>query len=124
MIRPIIVQSARNVSLGVVGVVLDVSFVSELAVQALNDSNNTTSLYLVDEGGYVAGASVDIDSSNTTSFMGAWQPNLFNQLVNISIFKKEVITGYHKRLCTSTESTEGGREGMGSAGSRITVSDK
>ena len=60
------------------------------------------------------------ERSNTTSFLGSIQPALFSQLISSSVFIKTVITGYHKRLCSSTNTTDS--EGLGSAGSRLTVS--
>lgn len=101
--------------MGVVGIVVEMSSINREVVQALNGSDRA--LYLVDEGGYVVASSSVED--NTTSFLGAWQPNLFDQLVNDSVFSKQVITGYHKRICSSTNSSS---RGTGSAGYRLTVS--
>ena len=99
-----------------VGIALEASYIDSLIVAQLNDSD--TVLYLVDEGGYVVGSSHE--GSNTTAFLGSIQPALFSQLISNSVFIKTVVTGYHKRLCSSTNTT--GSEGLGSAGSRLTVS--
>ena len=115
LLRPIVIPSAPNISLGIAGIVLNSSFFDTLVLQTVNDSNST--LYLVDSGGYVVGSSNEF--SNTTSFLGSLQPNLFNQLVNNSVFTKQKVTGYHKRLCTSSNSNE---KGPGSAGNRLSVS--
>lgn len=94
---------------------LETSFIDNLVIQALTNANST--LYLVDNGGYVVGSSNEFN--NDSSFLGSFQPNLFNQLVNNSVFTKQKVTGYHKRLCVSSDSTE---ESTGSAGNRLTVS--
>ena len=93
--------------------VLNVSYVNSLAAETINDSYI---LYLLDEGGYVVGAS-NGEESNETAFLGAWQPNLFMELVKHNVFINGSVVGYHKRLCQYETETS-----QRSAGYRITVS--
>ena len=113
VVKPIFIPSAQNISIGVVGVVLNVSYVNSLASETVNDS---FILYLLDEGGYVVGAS-NGDESNATAFFGAWQPILFMELVKHNVFIKGSVVGYHKRLCQNET-----KNFQRSAGYRITVS--
>ena len=113
VVKPIIIPSAPNISIGVVGVVLNVSYVNSLASETVNDS---FLLYLLDEGGYVVGAS-NGEESNTTAFFGAWQPILFMELVKHNVFIEGSVVGYHKRLCQNET-----KNCQRSAGYRITVS--
>ena len=109
-VRPLFLPLFPRVSIGVLGIISDVTAINQLL------SNIPSNIYLLDEGGYIVGATPNGEEMNDTGFLGELQPTLFLSLLDNGIFINKTIKGYSIRSCTQGYGKER------SSASRITVS--
>lgn len=109
-VRPLFLPLSPRVSIGVLGIISDVTTVNQLL------SNIPSNIYLLDEGGYIVGTTQNGEEMNGTGFLGELQSALFLSLIENGIFINKSIKGYSTRSCTQGYGKER------SSASRITVS--
>ena len=91
-------------SLGVVGMVTSHSFLRQAPAEV-----NTT-IYYIDQNGYIAGFQGDKITNKTNEtysayqFFGQEQPQIFEDLLRIGVVKRNSVVGYVTKLCDSTSS--------------------